>query len=375
MKFKIRFADQIVGLFLILVVVGVAAMLVLLGANQRWFAKNYYFESSFATGEGLAIGMPINLKGFEIGKVSSIELNDQNEVNVHFYIEDTYYNRVKPDSILQLTTSPVGLGSSLRLLPGNNQEAPVPEGSFIPRYDSPDGKQLVLDKKVDVPKGEDVIGSVIGNLNPLLDEARQAILQIRRVADSVDNAIAGKGGPAGTMVSDLSTTPARVNRAVDDITGRVDTLLDRIAAITDNVNSIASQAGGVVGDLSTNLDVISKNLKTMTGDLQNTKGLATRLLDPKGSIETFLNDSNELYNQVDNAVKSANAIIAQVKSFVDFINSTRPQVSSILEKGSDTLSSAKDVLEAAKNNPLLKGGVPPAVPPTGPLSSYRDENF
>jgi ABC-type transporter Mla subunit MlaD len=145
--------------------------------------------------------------------------------------------------------------------------------------------------------------------------------------------------------------------------------------ITDNLNAVASQTKGVIGDLSTNLDAISQNLKAMTGDLKNTQGLATRLLDPKGSIETFLNDSNELYNQVDNAVKSANAIIAQIKSFVDFINSTRPQVSSILEKGSDTLSSAKDVLEAAKNNPLLKGGVPAVTQQAAPLSSSRDDNF
>jgi phospholipid/cholesterol/gamma-HCH transport system substrate-binding protein len=375
MKFKIRFADQIVGLFLLLVVVGVAAVLVLIGVNQRWFAKNYYFESGFATGDGLSIGMAINLKGFEIGKISSIVLNDKNEVNVHFYVEDTYYNRVKPNSVLRLTTSFIGLSSSLQLLPGSNNDPPVPENSFIPSYESDEAKKLIADKLVDVPKGEDVIASVIGNLNPLLDEARQAILQIRHVADSVDSAIAGKGGPAGTMVTDLSTTPAKVNKAVDDITGRVDTLFDKISVITDSVNSIASQTSGVIGDLSTNLDVISKNLKTMTGDLQNTRGLATRLLDPKGSIDTFLNDSNELYNQVDNAVKSANAIIAQIRSFVDFINSTRPQVSSLLEKGSDTLSSAKDVLEAAKNNPLLKGGVPPAAQPAAPLSSYRDENF
>jgi ABC-type transporter Mla subunit MlaD len=113
----------------------------------------------------------------------------------------------------------------------------------------------------------------------------------------------------------------------------------------------------------------------MTGDLKNTQGLAKRLLDPQGSIDTFLDDSNALYNQVDSALKSANAIIGQIKSFIDFVNGSRPQISSILEKGSDTLSSAKDVLEAAKNNPLLKGGVPASAQAAVPLSSYRDENF
>jgi phospholipid/cholesterol/gamma-HCH transport system substrate-binding protein len=375
MKFKIRFADQIVGFFLLLVVAGVAAVLVLLGVNQRWFAKNYYFDTAFATADGLSVGMPINLKGFQIGKISKITLNDQNQVDVRFYIEDTYYSRVKPDSLMQLTTSSIGLGSSLRFLPGDNQEPPVDEFSYIANFDSDAGQKLILAKKVVIPRDQDVIGSVIGKLNPVLDDARQAILQIRRVADTVDSAISGTGGPVGTMVSDLSTTPARVNKAVDDITGRVNTLLDKISVISDNLTSIASQTSGVIGDFSTNLDSISKNLVAMTGDLKNTQGLATRLLDPKGSIDTFLNDSNELYNQVDNAVKSANAIIAQIRSFVDFINSTRPQVSSILEKGSDTLTSAKDVLEAAKNNPLLKGGVPTTAQPTAPLNGARDDNF
>ncbi len=280
MKFKIRFADQIVGFFLLLVIIGVGVVLVLIGVNQRWFAKNYYFESRFPTGDGLSIGMPINLKGFQIGKISGIELNELNEVDVHFYIEDTYYTRVKPDSVLQLTTSAIGLGSSLRLLPGNNQLPPLPEKAHIPNLDSEEGKKLVLDRLVEIPKSEDVIGSVIGNLNPVLDEARQAILQIRRVADSVDAAMAGKGGPVGTMVSDLSGTPARVNRAVDDIAGRVDTLLDKISVISDNLTAIAAQTSGVIGDLSTNLDGISKNLLALTGDLKNTQGLAKRLLDP-----------------------------------------------------------------------------------------------
>jgi ABC-type transporter Mla subunit MlaD len=113
----------------------------------------------------------------------------------------------------------------------------------------------------------------------------------------------------------------------------------------------------------------------MTGSLKNTQGLAKRLLDPQGSMDTFLNDSNELYGQVDSALKNVNAITAQIKSFVDFINGTRPQVTSILEKGSDTLSSAKDVLEAAKNNPLLRGGVPSRTTQGAPMSTYRDENF
>jgi ABC-type transporter Mla subunit MlaD len=318
---------------------------------------------------------------------------------------------VKPDSILELTSSAIGLGTSMKFHPGLNSLPPQAEGSYIPSYDTPEGRQLVQDGKVEIPKEADVIGSVIGKLNPALDDARAAIAEIRRVAVSINTAFTGTGGPIGTMVSGFATTPSKINNAVEDINGRIGSLIDKLSAISDNLNDISVKTRGVIGDFSTNLDVISQNLIAMTGDLsttlgvlsenlttmtgdlsttldaisqnliamtgdlKNTKGLATRLLDPKGSIDTFLNDSDELYNQVDTAVKSVNGIITQIRGFVDFINGTRPQVSSILEKGSDTLSSAKDVLEAAKNNPLLKGGVPASAGQAAPVSSYRDENF
>jgi phospholipid/cholesterol/gamma-HCH transport system substrate-binding protein len=364
MKFKIRFADQIVGVFVLAAIVAVAVVLILIGVNQRWFAKNYYFTSEFASGSGLFVGMPVSFKGFDIGKISRMSLNEQNEVDVRFYIEDTYYDRVKPDSVLELTSSPIGLGTTLKFHSGKNTQPRLAEGSYVPSLDSVEGRQLVADGKVEIPKDADVIGSVIAKLNPILDETRQTIADIRRIADTVNVGLNGGSGPIGTMVVDLSHTPGKIN-----------TVLDKVAVISDNVNAISLQTRGVIGDLSTNLDVISQNLKEMTGSLKNTQGLAKRLLDPQGSIDTFLNDSNELFNQVDGALKNVNAITAQLKSFVDFINGTRPQVTSILEKGNDTLSSAKDVLEAAKNNPLLRGGVPARATPGAPMSSYRDENF
>ena len=90
MKFRIRFADQVVGIFVLAAIVAVAIVLILIGVNQRWFARNYSFTSEFSSGAGLSVGMPVSLKGFDIGKISSMRLNEQSEVDVRFYIEDTY---------------------------------------------------------------------------------------------------------------------------------------------------------------------------------------------------------------------------------------------------------------------------------------------
>lgn len=375
MKLRIRFAEQVVGVFVLLAIIGVGVILVFIGVNQRWFARNYSFTSRFASGDGLAVGMPIMLKGFEIGRISRITLNPQNEVDVLFYVRDTYYDRVHRYSVLELATSPIGLGVSLRFHSGKDGGPPLPEMSFIPSLDSEEGRELADRGLVDIPKGEDVIGSVIAKLNPILDETRMTISEIRRTATTLDMALNGRGGPMGDMVVSLSATPAKVNKAVDGVSVRVNTLLDKLAAVSDNLQDITVKTRGVIGDLSTNLDEISQNIKDMTRDLKNTQGLAKRLLDPKGSMDTFLNDQNQLYNQVEDSIKNADEIVAQLKSFMEFINSTRPQISSVLEKGSSALDKGNDVLEAAKNNPLLRGGVPPRIEPSGTLKSYRDEDF
>jgi len=339
MRFRMRFADQIVGCFVVLAAVGIAAILVFMGINQRWFAKNYHFESRFASGDGLSVGMSIALKGFPIGKISKIRLNAENQVDVEFYIQDTYYDKVRPNSILELASSPLGLGGGMKFHPGKGEGEPQPEMSFIPSLGMPEGQALVKAGLVDIPEGEELVSSLLAKVNPVIDEIRSTLVSVKTLVNTVDGAVTGKSGPVGGMLTDLRGTPGKVNDAVDDIRDRTNAILDRIAKVSDN------------------LDTITVNLKATSEGLRDTKGLATRLLDPKGSVETLLNDDGKLIGQIQGSIQGVKDVIAQVRDFVDYINSTKPQISGILEKGRETLDQGKDVLEAVKNNPLLKGGV------------------
>jgi phospholipid/cholesterol/gamma-HCH transport system substrate-binding protein len=382
MKFRIRFADQLVGAFLLLAVLAIAVILVFLGINQRWFAKNYEFRSRFDSASGLSVGMPVMLKGFEIGKIDRIELNDDNQVDVLFSVQDTYYNKVLPNSVLELTSSPIGLGVTLNFYPGAGAGLSQPELSFIPSLDLPEGQDLVTAGLVVIPKGEDVIGSVIAKLNPILDDVRSTVAQIKRVVGTVDLALQGKSGPVGEMVMDLSRTPDKLNALIADVNDRIEGISTQANAAIGSFNNVATTAQGTIDSLSADLGVIAANIKTTTDGLTETRGLVTRLLDPKGSVATILNDQNALYNQlegslkqVQDAVTGVNRIVEQVNAFVDYLNGTRPQITGILETGRTTLEKGNDVLEAVKNNPLLRGGVPESKEQTTTLKSYRDEDF
>ena len=340
MKFRIRFAHQIVGAFILLGILAIAAILILMGVNQRWFAKNYYYWSTFTSAEGLSVGMPIKLKGFEIGKVDTITLTRTNSVDVEFYVYDTYQSKVTPNSVLELTASPLGLGGGLLFHPGKGSGEPLPELSFVASLGLEQGKELVRKGLVDIPETEDVIAGTIAQLSYTLTEIDKTIKVISSTMATIDASLKGESaGPLAVLLNETAVAVQKLNGVLDDTQGVV------------------------------------ANLNVMTSEFRDPTGLATRLLDPKGSVATFLNDDNRLYEQVSGSVEELNAIIAQLADFTAYINSSQPQIAGLLEKGRTTLDQGKDVLEAGKNNPLLRGGVPERREQTTTFQSYRDEDF
>jgi phospholipid/cholesterol/gamma-HCH transport system substrate-binding protein len=256
MKFYIKHADTVAGVFILIAIAFLACILILMGINQRWFAKDYEFTSSFASGNGLSVGMPIKLKGFEIGKVDSISLDDHNLVSIEFHIYDTYYDKIRVNSVLQLATSPIGLGSTLVFHPGRSPET-MPEGSTIPSLDFPEGKRLAASGLVELPEGEDTITTILGKVGPILDSLRTTVDNITGVIDSLKATIAGEAqGPVGDIVMDARDTIGGTKLLVSDLKADIGVIMGKA-------------------------DVTLTNLQELTADLKETEGLVTRLIDRK----------------------------------------------------------------------------------------------
>lgn len=326
MKFAIRFAEKIVGFFILVAVIGILAVIIVLGANQRWFAKNYYFKTYFQSGSGISRGMSIIFKGFEIGKVADITMNEKDEVVVHFYIYDSYYSKVKINSVIQLASNP--LGSSLLFYPGRSKSAPLDEFSTIPALNSEEGKTISSFKLAEIP-----------------DQAGDSI--------------------------------SLILKNVDEITSELNTFLknnaDKLSSIVDSLNTTSSALTGImtgtyttgpVAEIFFQIASTVRNLERMTTEID---GLIPRLLDPSGG--------KEIYPTILTTLQNIENTTADLKKFSEYILGTRPQISGLLEQGREALSLGKDVLEGISNNPLIRGGISQKEQAPSTLRSFRDEAF
>ena len=379
MKLRMKFVDQIVGFFILLAIIALVACLVFIGISQRWFAKNYFFKSKFNSSSGLSSGMSITLKGFEIGKISKVVLDPVvKEVNVEFYIYDTYYEHtVFENSVLQLSVSPIGLGNSLVFHPGKAEgEALRPaleEWSFIPSNQTEEGKEI-LKRDVGLASSGDALGDLITSVGPLLSELEPLVNNMNTTLVELNDGLAGtKKTKFGQIMYDIGEITESLDRAMKgNDTGPIGQIMTETSELATTLNEQITLELKKFGTILTSTDNMMANLDNMFAD---PTGLLVELIDPKGSLDSIIDDGNVLFEDLEEMMDSIRIIIDELESVAKFITGLTPQISGLIEQGKETLDEGQDVLEALANNPLLAGGISEEREQPTTYQSYRDEDF
>ena len=319
MKFSIRFADQIVGAFIILALAILVFVIFMLGKNQRWFAHDPEYKTYFSSASGISTNMDIKYKGFTIGHVKKISLTEDDRVEVVFSIFEEHKERVKEGSLVEVSISPIGLGNSFIFYPGRGSEL-IPEGMEIPEVNSDRARQIIAAGMVDRPESSDGIGNILNNQLPAVLNDLNALLK------TINVSLAGSQGAdelaLGQILLNLASTTA-------------------------------------------NLTPIMVNLQTVTDQLSN----------PSGTIMDILDSDGPVYANLAEAISSLAGVIENLEKISAFVPAQLPQIGILVNDLNGVMRTAQDALTAVVNNPLLKGGVPEHRE-TGPGgASPRDLEF
>ncbi|TVQ39313.1 MAG: MCE family protein [Spirochaetaceae bacterium] len=340
MKFRIRFVNQVVGVFLIVGLGFLFAILISIGSNQRWFARNYRYYTVLPSASGVNVGMAITYKGFQVGRVTDVRLTEDSQVHVHFFLQDTFVDRVWENSVIQLVTNPLGIGGGLVFYQGAHPTEPIAEESLIPAMNSALGRELVRRDLVSIPEQDDTITQIIEQLGPILANVEEVSEALVVVIEGIAATFDGTGeGP--------------------------------IQELLNQTNRLLIEAESLI----VNAAIISDNVAAMTTEFRDPTGIVPRLIDPSGSLATFLDDEDALFLQVEAILMGLNQSIAEVQEFAEFVNATSPQLMTILEEGREALGAGQDVMEGLRNNPLLRGGIPARREQPTTVRSFRDDGF
>jgi phospholipid/cholesterol/gamma-HCH transport system substrate-binding protein len=348
MKFKIRFADQIVGFFIILALVSVVFIIVMLGRSQRWFAKDYSFRTILPSATGLSKNMLVQYKGFVIGNVKDFYLTETNEVEVKFLIYDLYIDRVKQGSMVEVMVSPVGLGNQFLFHAGKGAES-LSSGDFVPAVGSEQARAYIRQGLADPPRHDDSISLLLNRVSTVMDEVNRVLVQVEG---------AFQGGDETT--------------AIGQIVGGVNRTIAGAETLPGTIDKTASEVLKDVDDLKAMLE---DELRRIDPILADVNALSSKLNDPEGLVYTALDTKGEVYTNLVSSLNSVSSILENLDRTIAFVPGQLPQIAGLIMDLRVTMKTAEDVLIALTNNPLLRGGIPERVETQSSGTSPRDIQF
>ena len=250
MKFKIKYADQIVGILSLIAIIALIFIIFLIGSTQKWFVPKHNYYTVISSASNISVGKAITYKGFEIGKIKSFTLDDSDKVVVNFYITDDYKTKAVQNSIIEILTSP--LGSSVVFYPGNSI-IPLEDNSFVPERASDEARILIREHKVSVVEQTDSINTILAMATTLVGDIDTLVKQINIALEGSEQT------PLSNTITQLNAILANINSITADPSGLVPKLLEDENA-EGSIANVLLQLDSTMGDINSITTSVEGNM-------------------------------------------------------------------------------------------------------------------
>ncbi|MDX2130100.1 MAG: MlaD family protein [Chloroherpetonaceae bacterium] len=344
MKLKFKYTDRFVGGFVLGALVIVVVAITFLAFNRKFFVPKYVFKTKFADANGLSSSTPIFFKGYEIGKIRSFRLSDENFIEAELEVYEQFRNKILQFSALNKNSNPITGITSIEFLQGINSLEIVPEGGFIPSLGTLEGDRLEAQKKVIV--AGDVVSSILYNINRISyaltrdnnpDDGAifRAIYNLAEASEQLKS-MANSGSIA---LENVNMTISKLNRPTTSQDGTIFRTLNSGADLLEQLQETVAITNGTL--------LLTDSLIRV---YKNPDNLAVRALDPKG---------DKIFKPLATIMTDLQVTLREVNELLRYANSQTPNVSYLIDQGKSTMRQAQRTMEGVSNNPFLKGGIPP----------------
>jgi len=275
MKFKIKYADQIVGILSLIAIIALIFIIFLIGSTQKWFVPKHNYYTIISSASNISAGKAITYKGFEIGKIRSFTLDESDMVRVNFYITDDYRSKAVKNSIIEILTSP--LGSSVVFYPGNSLDY-LPDNSYVPERSSDRAKELIKYKMVSVVEQTDSLNTILAMATTLVGDIDTLVKQINIALEGKENT------PLAYTIAQVNEILEHINEITADSNGIVPKLIEdensqgsianvlkQLDTTMGDINSITSSVEGNMPGVSIMISQMQTLLKQMQDVMEGIK--------------------------------------------------------------------------------------------------------
>ena len=278
-KFKFRYVNEIVGGFVLLVVLLLLAGVLVAGRAQHWFEAMYEIDLRFPPEGSMELqkGAEVMLLGAKVGSVQDILVDDAGSISGTMRVRGPFMRFVRADSIALVKKKMVVTGDAyIELTRGTGEALPRTGGEIECKKDTEilqmlekaletlemeaeNTLRLVNTAIIEYTDIAENLNDPQGNLQQLLANVNGLLLDIRT----------GSGLPAKVL-----NDPA-LAKDVENIVAQVQELMTKINAMAVELQATVAKLPPMADTLGAEVD----NLPALTGDAQTMMRETSTLLD------------------------------------------------------------------------------------------------
>jgi phospholipid/cholesterol/gamma-HCH transport system substrate-binding protein len=257
------------------------------------FSKDRTFYAVYNDVEGMAVGTPVTINGFQVGSVQNISfLNSTGKLVIKFRVENKF--QFSASSTAKIYEAGLIGGKAIAIVPSSKNIPLAKSGDTLQAAISPGLTELVNNKLSPLQdKIEAMIvnaDTALQNINSILDEPTRnnlkssvegfsnSMQELDKLGKSLNAIVSGKDGQLTNTMSELNTASKNLATITSDITD---------------------------ADIGATL----KDLQTVTSSLSN---ILNNIEQGKGSAGKLLND-DALYNNLSEASKALNLLLEDMR--------------------------------------------------------------
>ncbi|MDP2167076.1 MAG: MlaD family protein [Thermodesulfovibrionales bacterium] len=286
-----------IGLFVIIAVAGILSVAVFIGVQQDMFTHKTKIYFVAESGQGIKEGMAVKLRGFMIGKLKGLSLDDEARVKVELSINSEYMRWIKTDSKARLLKEGLIGEGIIEILPGS------PDAAEIPQYG-----MIAFERAGDLSTMADELKNEV---KPMLADVRELI---HYAATDPEGGIKATLRNVVRLTEGFLLTKKQLDELIGNVNSGVAKALPKLNAVLDSTDKAVLGLNGVIVRIDNGVAVVMPRLD--------------KSLD---KVDKSLDNVRETTEELKKAVKRA-----------------APEVPALLEKGTATAEGAKEVLDSVK---------------------------
>ncbi len=289
-----------------------AAATLLLGAlfvlyilhARGFFEDTYRLQLAASTADGVAPGVPLVFSGIEIGRVSTLGLNDNGGIVIHAELLARNAKWLKENSTFTLDKPIVG-GAKIRIDSPNLDAPALPENSTM--------LLLTSDVTKEIPILVERVKAILANVEHLTRKDGEVNGTLANL-----NTLTGRMTGEYGMLEAILGSPDKARGVTDslDKTRALITKLDGLALKMDGMATKADKwlfaTDGVAVQTREAMAQVKLMLVDAQSSLKKADALMTNAVAISADVKEGTQDIAKLRAEIDDAVRKANALVNEI---------------------------------------------------------------